>query len=71
MLSVLNRAELGKAQDIRPAANAGERHGIGLVNTRQRLAAQYGEAAAITAHPLPDGYRVDIEIPALPVGEAP
>lgn len=42
------------------AASSAERPGIGLANTRQRLTAQYGDAAWLVTRPLADGYRVEI-----------
>lgn len=38
--------------------------GIGLRNVAERLAALYGGAATLSAGPTPDGYRVEIDLPA-------
>ncbi|MCP3734321.1 histidine kinase [Sphingomonas sp. RP10(2022)] len=58
ILSVTNRAAHRGAA---PQPRAG--HGIGLTNTRARLATQYGDAARLDGGPLADGYRVEIALP--------
>ena len=65
LLTVENRslAERGRAgQSVTPSAQQ-ERHGIGLNNTRQRLALAFGDAAWLTVLPLDDGYRAEIGLP--------
>lgn len=37
--------------------------GSGLENLRQRLHALYGDRAVLHAQPLPDGFRVDVQVP--------
>lgn len=66
VIAVANRTAPDRAET--PAENVAEsssadRPGIGLANTRQRLKAQYGEAAWLTAGPLADGYRAEIGLP--------
>ncbi|TFI56460.1 histidine kinase [Sphingomonas parva] len=68
VLGVLNTTA-GAARES--AAVAGEtRRGIGLSNTRQRLAAHYGDAAWLECRPLPGGYRVELGIPLAPALES-
>jgi len=68
VLSVVNRADPTSPERMvdAPAATtaSAERKGIGLANTRQRLATQYGAAARLDTCALADGYRVDIRLPA-------
>lgn len=65
ILSVVNRA--GERPRVSPASEqpieAEARRGIGLTNTRQRLAAQYGERAWLECRPLEDGYSAEIGLP--------
>lgn len=65
LLSVENRltAEAGRAGQSAAPTEQQLRHGIGLANTRQRLALAYGEAAWLTVLPLDDGYRAEIGLP--------
>jgi two-component system LytT family sensor kinase len=66
ILSVVNHRQSRPAE---PTADGGPvalsiSSGIGLANTRQRLAAHYGAAAWIECRPLPGGYRAEIGVPA-------
>jgi signal transduction histidine kinase len=64
VLSVVNRT--GAEPDSEEPAEAPiaeGRRGIGLANTRQRLAAHYGDAAWLECRPLPGGFRVELGIP--------
>lgn len=65
LLTVENRssAERGRAGQSTTPSEQQERHGIGLNNTRQRLALAYGDAAWLTVLPLDDGYRAEIGLP--------
>lgn len=66
VLSVENRLALERpaaASSVTAPSEQQVRHGVGLANTRQRLAVAYGEAAWLTALPLDDGYRVEIGLP--------
>lgn len=65
ILSVVNRAPGGPLADSAGSGDrtAPARQGIGLSNTRQRLAVHYGEAAWLERRPLADGCRVEIGIP--------
>lgn len=67
ILSVVNRHE--SRLEVPPSegtiVGAARSGGIGLANTRQRLAAHYGAAAWIECRPLPGGYRAEIGVPAL------
>ena len=65
-LSVVNRTS-DTAANPEPGDCAKPRggHGIGLSNTRARLAGQYGARAWLEAAPLENGYRVEIGIPDL------
>jgi hypothetical protein len=61
VLSVVNRSGGPAASEAAPSGET--RRGIGLANTRQRLAAHYGEAAWLECRPLPGGYRVELGLP--------
>lgn len=66
VLSVENRLALERPAAASSATTPSEqqvRHGVGLANTRQRLAVAYGDAAWLTTLPLDDGYRVEIGLP--------
>ena len=66
LLTVENRisGERDRAANSRAApSEAQDRHGIGLSNTRQRLALAYGDTAWLTVLPLDDGYRAEIGLP--------
>lgn len=64
MLSVVNHCAHGdaSAMSVGRSASAGG-HGIGLTNTRARLASQYGGRAWLECGPMNDGYGVDICFP--------
>lgn len=71
ILSVVNRLD----KPTSSAARAGDgalplvhEGGIGLANTRQRLASHYGEAAWLECRRLADGFRAEIGIPAAAQG---
>ena len=51
----------GVAAAARPRAGKGR--GIGLANTRARLAMRYGDAASLETSPMPGGYRSTIRLP--------
>ncbi|WP_066798828.1 sensor histidine kinase [Sphingomonas soli] len=65
LLSVVNRsghrggAPLSSEQPV----EAEVRRGIGLTNTRLRLAGEYGQRAWLECRPLADGYRAEIGLP--------
>jgi two-component system LytT family sensor kinase len=64
IISVVNRTCGADGPDEGlEAAPADVRQGIGLRNTRQRLAVHYGEAAWLQRRALADGWRVEIGIP--------
>lgn len=66
VLSVVNRTRGGAGPKTGAApdeAVQGARQGIGLSNTRQRLAVHYGDGAWLERRPLNDGWRVEIGIP--------
>ena len=48
---------------IRAVGDRVKGSGVGLANTRQRLAVAYGEAAWLTARRLDDGFRAEIGLP--------
>lgn len=65
-LSVENHSRAAAPRPWRaPEAEVGarDRHGLGLGNTRRRLALAYGDAARLDAGPRDGGYRVDIVMP--------
>lgn len=64
-LTVENRLKTGTAARPRLTHDIGrgDQHGLGLGNTRRRLALAYGDAARLDAAPQDDGYRVDIRMP--------
>jgi two-component sensor histidine kinase len=68
VLVVANRVDAAPARPTRreapneaPPPGAGT--GIGLANTRQRLATQYGDAAWLAVRPLPGGYQAEVGLP--------
>jgi hypothetical protein len=65
ILSVINRSlRPGASEPVEgAAAQASDRKGIGLENTRRRLATQYGGDAWLECRPLVDGFRAEIGIP--------
>lgn len=65
ILSVVNRHEprLNAPTGEDAIVGVARSGGIGLANTRQRLAAHYGAAAWIECRPLPGGYRAEIGVP--------
>ena len=66
VLTVENRSghRAGQAAaSVRHPNDNQRRQGIGLANTRQRLAVAYGDAAWMTVMPLDDGFRVEIGLP--------
>lgn len=71
ILRVTNRGAAGGCFGITPASGR-ETGGIGLANTRGRLAAQYGAQAWMITRPLADGFEVEIGLPhdARPRGRA-
>ena len=62
VLCVSNRGDRARTEESPPTLRRAER-GIGLANTRSRLAAQYGARASLEARTLPDGYEVEISLP--------
>ncbi|HEX8301492.1 sensor histidine kinase [Sphingomonas sp.] len=65
VLSVVNRRGRHSGQPLSSEQPVeGEvRRGIGLSNTRLRLAGQYGDRAWLECRPLADGYRAEIGLP--------
>lgn len=65
LLSVVNRSGRhgGEPLSSEQPVEAQVRRGIGLTNTRLRLAGQYGQRAWLECRPLADGYRAEIGLP--------
>ena len=63
VLSVVNSSGSARAEAPAGAPAGGERRGIGLANTRQRLAAVYGDQAWLDCRALAGGFRVELGIP--------
>lgn len=72
-LTVENHPKAASARPWRaPRVAPQTHHGLGLGNTRRRLALVYGDKAWLDAGPQGDGYRVDIGMPLTwAEGEAP
>lgn len=64
LLAVENRGGTGA---VEPARRPG--HGIGLANTRARLALLFGEEGALETGPIDNGYRATIRLPARATGD--
>ena len=66
ILSVENHARHPVGADRADDGDAAPKgHGIGLNNTRARLASQFGARAWLDAGPLDDGYRAELHVPDL------
>ncbi|RYD94913.1 MAG: histidine kinase [Sphingomonadales bacterium] len=65
LLSVVNRSghRGGEPLSSEQPVEAEVRRGIGLTNTRLRLAGEYGRRAWLECRPLADGYRAEIGLP--------
>ncbi|URW74883.1 histidine kinase [Sphingomonas donggukensis] len=66
VLSVANTASARPPRGGGRAGVDGERSGIGLANTRSRLAMHYGASAWMECGPTADGYRVELGVPIDP-----
>jgi hypothetical protein len=62
VLTVENRSTTGRARLPAPHGS-----GVGLSNTRTRLAEMYGTTAAVLVQELSDGFRVTLQLPFTPV----
>ncbi|NIJ21509.1 two-component sensor histidine kinase [Sphingomonas naasensis] len=63
LLSVENRGGTGAAEPMRRPG-----HGIGLANTRARLALLFGDQGTLETGPIENGYRATIRLPAHAAG---
>ena len=64
VLSVTNGDPGGRTRGAPRRREGGDRHGLGLANTRQRLDTVYGGAASLEAGPADGGWRCEIRLPA-------
>jgi hypothetical protein len=64
VLSVTNREPGGRTPVGERKPRVDHRQGLGLANTRQRLATVYGGAASLETRPADGGWRCEIRLPA-------